>query len=192
MPSIVVAGFAGYHADMNSFKDTGSTCLAQMAWLVLAVLVLGGATVCTAQSDSSASERTAGQDEEQNEYLASRGFYQRQASGHGWFLTRSDPEMKRSRTLSDVLRTVPGVNATAIIGTSPVTSARDGGACPIAVFVDGSYTTIRNVDELSLDDIEALEVYRGPSEVPLAYTAPTYEGTCGALLIWSRMEISDD
>lgn len=177
---------------MKRFKDTESAFPARAAWLVLAVLMLGSATVCTAQSDASASERAAERNEEHNAYLASRGFYQRQAGGHGWFLTRSDPEMKRSRTLSDVLRTVPGVNATAIIGTSPVTSGRDGRACPIAVFVDGSYTTIRNVDELSLDDIEALEVYRGPSEVPLAYTAPMYERTCGALLVWSRMELTDD
>lgn len=197
MPSIVTGSDPRYHTNMERF---GTTYLAfpevsRHAWwsaALLGMLVLGSASICTAQSDAQAEERAADRAEERSEYLASRGFYRRQAAGHGWFLTRSDPEVERSRTLSDVLRTVPGVNILGGPGAARATSNRRVGACPLAVFVDGLYTTIRNVDELTLEDIEALEVYRGPSEVPLAYTAPTYEGTCGALLVWSRMEVSDD
>ena len=165
--------------------------------MLLGAIGLGSVPLCAAQAPADGAqppddERPRERVEERNEYLASRGFYRRQAAGHGWFLTRSDPEVKRSRTVSDVLRTVPGVNARGTTGRVLVASHRQPGACPLAVFVDGLYTTIRNVDELTLEDIAGLEVYRGPSEVPLAYTAPSYDRTCGALLVWSRMQLSDD
>jgi hypothetical protein len=187
---------------MQRFIDT---CLAFLATpqralltlMLLGAIGLGSVPLCAAQAPADGAqppddERPRERVEERNEYLASRGFYRRQAAGHGWFLTRSDPEVKRSRTVSDVLRTVPGVNARGTTGRVLVASHRQPGACPLAVFVDGLYTTIRNVDELTLEDIAGLEVYRGPSEVPLAYTAPSYDRTCGALLVWSRMQLSDD
>jgi outer membrane receptor for ferrienterochelin and colicin len=167
---------------------------ARKAWWtagVLAAMVVGSASVCVAQPEDGA-QRTEERTEEHDELLASRGFYRRQAAGQGWFLTRSDPEVARSRTLSDVLRTVPGLKTLGEAGAAQSVSARQPGRCPMAVYVDGAYTTIRNVDELTLDHIQALEVYRGPSEVPLAYTAPTYEGTCGALLVWSRIDLDEE
>lgn len=159
---------------------------------MLGVLMLASVTVCAAQPHTGDDERRAAPDEDRSEYLERRGFYRRRAAGHGWFLTRSDSEVLHSRRLSDVLRTVPGVNTMDQVGGARVSSNRRSGACPMAVFVDGTYTSIRNVDELALDDIEGLEVYRGPAEVPLAYTAPTYEGTCGAILVWSRMELREE
>lgn len=72
-----------------------------------------------------------------------------------------------------------------------MTTNRASGFCSMAVFVDGMYTTIRNVDELSLDDVEALEVYRGASEIPIEYHAPTYARTCGALFVQSRIALND-
>lgn len=184
----------GYHVYMERFMVSAIASLGvpRRVWgalLMLGVIGWGGVSLCAAQprEDEQPSEHA----EERNEYLASRGFYRRQAAGQGWFLTRSDPEVRRGRTVSDVLRTVPGVNTRGTVGRVLAASHRQPGACPFAVFVDGLYTTIRNVDELTLEDIAGLEVYRGPSEVPLAYTAPSYDRTCGALLVWSRMDLEE-
>jgi hypothetical protein len=99
--------------------------------------------------------------------------------------------MARSRRLSDVLRIVAGVNVIEQGAGALVVSGRSPGRCPLAVFADGAYTTIRNVDELSLEDLAAVEVYRGPTEVPAGFHTPMYDRTCGALLVWSRIEVGD-
>ena len=96
--------------------------------------------------------------------------------------------MARSFKVSDVLRVAPGVRVIEEGAGALVVSSRTPGRCPLAVFVDGTYTTIRNVDvELSLEDIAAVEVYRGPTDIPAGYHAPGYDRTCGALLVWTRM-----
>jgi hypothetical protein len=164
---------------------TGTTAL------VIAVL-LGSLTGCATQPRLQEEPLPAEQAEEHNEYLASRGFYQRRAASGGWFLDRPSPEFRHSRTLSSLLKTVPGLNASNRVGGAVFSSNRQQRSCHLAVYVDGTYTSVRNVDELTLDDIEALEVYRGPSEVPLTYRPPPHEPTCGAVLVWSRMQLGDD
>lgn len=124
------------------------------------------------------------------ERLERSGFFRRRARGEGWFLTRYDPLFQRRR-LSDVLRGAPGVNVDEGGGGARVSNARSGRTCPYAVFVDGTYTSIRNIDELTAEDVDAIEVYRGPAEVPLAYRAPSYDRTCGALLVWTRIEVDE-
>lgn len=156
---------------------------------VLAMLLLGGsATSSLAQPAPHDSARAAGA-EAQDEWLARRGFYQRRARGMGWFMTHGEPAFAHRHRLSDLLGAAPGVNVVARGDGAWLLSNRNGRACPLAVFVDGSYTTIRNVDELVLKDIAAVEVYRGPAEVPIAFHAPTYDRTCGALIVWSRFEL---
>ena len=99
--------------------------------------------------------------------------------------------MGQNRSLSQMLRIVPGIDVGGVEGYASITSSRRAGACPMAVYVDGAYTTVRNVDELVLEDVEAVEVYRGPSEVPLQFSPPAYDRTCGALLVWSRISLDD-
>ncbi|MEP0547894.1 MAG: TonB-dependent receptor plug domain-containing protein [Rhodothermales bacterium] len=157
--------------------------------LIFAVLLaLGSVPECRAQSAPTAADSIAAQRAE-DEHLARRGFYRRRATGVGWFATRSDPVMARSLRLSDVLRIVPGINVIEQGAGALVVSGRSPGHCPLAVFVDGTYTTIRNVDELSVEDTAAVEVYRGPTDIPAGFHAPGYDRTCGALLVWSRMQV---
>ena len=99
--------------------------------------------------------------------------------------------MERSFKPSDVLRVAPGVRVIEEGVGALLVNSRSVGRCPLAVFVDGTYTTIRNVDELTLEDLAALEVYRGPTEIPAGFHAPMYDRTCGALLVWSRIEVDD-
>lgn len=161
------------------------------ATLLVAVL-LGTLSGCTVQPRLQEKAASTEQAKEHNEYLASRGFYQRRAASGGWFLDRPSPEFRYSRTLSNLLRTVPGLNASDQVGGAVLSSSRQQRSCHLAFYVDGTYTSVRNVDELALSDVEALEVYRGPSEVPLAYHPPPYEPTCGAVLVWSRMQLDTD
>lgn len=162
------------------------------AGLVVAVIIaLGSAPESRAQSvpaTPTAADSIAAQQAE-DDHLARRGFYRRRSAGVGWFATHDEPMMARSLRLSDVLRIVPGINVIEQGAGALVVSARSPGRCPLAVFVDGTYTTIRNVDELSVEDTAALEVYRGPADVPAGFHAPVYDRTCGALLVWSRMDV---
>ncbi len=165
---------------------------ARFAWLLVGALALGGTPACSTQSPPASTDAEADAEppgEVKSELLERRGFYQRRETGNGRFLTRT--EMARSRLLSDALREVPGIDVISGAGGALVVSGRSTGRCPLAVFVDGSYTTIRNVDELTLEGIEAVEVYRGPAEIPAGFNAPVYDRTCGALLVWSRIEVGD-
>ena len=152
----------------------------------LAVFFVIGAPVSYAQTGTAGADAP---EQSEDPHLARRGFYQRRAAGKGWFITHTDPAMARSRRVSDVLRLAPGVNVIERGSGVLAVSGRSAGQCPLAIFADGAYTTIRNVDELSLGDLAALEVYRGPAEVPAGFHAPMYDRTCGALLVWSRVEV---
>lgn len=154
----------------------------------LAVFFVFSAPVSHAQTDTAGADAS---EQSEDPHLTRRGFYRRRAAGVGWFITHADPAMARSRRLSDVLRLAPGVDVIERGGGVLVASGRSAGQCPLAVFADGAYTTIRNVDELTLEDLAALEVYRGPAEVPAGFHAPMYDRTCGALLVWSRIEVDD-
>ena len=123
-----------------------------------------------------------------HEQLERRGFFRRRATGTGWYTTYAEPVFAYRHRLSEMLRAAPGVNVVQRGGGAHVFTNRDARGCPLAVFVDGAYTTIRNVDELDLEAVAAVEVYRSTSEVPIAFHAPTYDRTCGALLVWSRLE----
>lgn len=171
-------------------SDRSPRTATRRLWLLVGVLLLAGAPAALAQP--APDDSTDAAQESEDDLLARRGFYQRRARGAGWFMTRADPEMARSRTLSDALRTVPGIDVIERGGGALVVSSRSAGRCPLAVYADGLYTTIRNVNELNLADLAAVEVYRGPAEVPAGFHAPMYDRTCGALLVWSRIDLDDE
>jgi hypothetical protein len=64
-------------------------------------------------------------------------------------------------------------------------------ACYLTIYVDGlrlwtwGQPEIPDLDHLlNVIDIEGIEIYRGPSETPIAYQ--TTGSACGALLLWTR------
>ena len=75
--------------------------------------------------------------------------------------------------------------------TSLVSSRRRG--CAMAIFVDGTEAAYlaHTIDALPFDDIAAVEIYRGPAEVPIEYTQTRSNETCGAVLVWTRMHVSN-
>lgn len=120
--------------------------------------------------------------------LLARGFYDRQRSGQGTFLTRQEIQQQNPRYMSDVLRRTSGiVVGGSTFGSRPSAYIRGGaGRCPIQYFVDGTLTSNFNIDEVQPGDVEGLEIYRGAATIPPAYNKGT--ATCGVILIWTRID----
>jgi hypothetical protein len=135
-------------------------------------------------------------------------FYRRRARGRGRFYTREEIEDSGRSKLTDLLRQVPGARVRTYPGnlvevafarcSGPVRLARSGSLTAAATGTTGAQTpwvglyvdgvridtaSVRQVlGEFYLGDIEALEVYRGVSELP-----PEAVGdACAAIFIWTR------
>lgn len=111
------------------------------------------------------------------------GFHDRRRAGLGTYITREDIEARNPLYVSDLLRATPGVRVV------PLASRGGGdvrlrGGCRPDVFVDGVLTAggLAIDDFLGVEDVEAIEVYRGP-ETPAQFKA----GSCGAVVVWTRV-----
>lgn len=125
--------------------------------------------------------------------LRRRGFFERRGARTGVFVTRQELDSRGANQFADVFRGMPGVRVQNTgFGTSLVSSRRRG--CLMAMYVDGTEMTYlsRNIDIFPFDSIAAVEVYRGPAEVPLEYTQTKTQETCGAVLVWTRIVASND
>ena len=123
--------------------------------------------------------------------LRRRGFFERRDQRTGVFLTRQQLDQRGASQFADVFRSVPGVRVQSQAGVTSLVSSRRRG-CLMAIYIDGTEATYlsRNVNALPYDDIAAVEVYRGPAEVPIEYTQTKSQETCGAVLVWTRIVAS--
>lgn len=116
------------------------------------------------------------------------GFYHRKGSGQGYFITREDIEKRNPRVLSDMLRSVPGLRIVCDGGHCRVSSftetRRIMGSCPIQYFLDG-LPFLGDVDELTPDQVEGIEIYRGSASIPPEFNTGT--AMCGVIALWSRV-----
>lgn len=127
-----------------------------------------------------------------NRDLERSGFYDRKRGGIGRFVTRAELDegrFSRESRLVDVLKLVPGVVFTLdhfgdsqVFLRAPASSMAEG-RCPAQVFVDG-LSMGDMLPQLGRHDVEALEVYVGPSQVPAQYSR--LGAMCGAVLVWTR------
>ncbi len=115
----------------------------------------------------------------------------RYGSNGGHFITREDIERRNPRTLSDIVRTIAGVELVpGGPGTEPkVRMARANAVvdCPIQYWVDGIRATNLELDDISPGDVEALEIYTGPSTLPPEYNGRWTNAACGTIVIWTRV-----
>jgi hypothetical protein len=127
----------------------------------------------------SSSRRTAGR---------LSGFYDRaQRRGFGTFITREQIDQRRPFFVSDLLRTIPGLQV--------VPSARGFGndvrtieGCRPAVFLDGSHFPLmgESIDDIVTPEaLEGVEVYTHAAEVPAQFQVPG-GNTCGAIVLWTK------
>ncbi len=114
------------------------------------------------------------------------GFYQRQQRHIGTYITRSQIEARPPMRTSDLLRAIAGVRlAEGRMGAL----ALGRGNCPFRYILDGTRIGPGfSIDDVPFQTIEGLEVYLGPSQVPVEFNSFGSEenGTCGAILIWTR------
>jgi len=140
-------------------------------------------------------------------HLERVGYFERRGTGQGVFLDGPELEERRQRVrdFADVLRAIPGVSQVALGGGSSLNTRafRLRGMDSMArscrmplVYLDGMLVAANDpgaswdalVRELNSvvypEHLLAIEVYRGPSEVPTAYAGA--ESGCGVILIWTR------
>ena len=123
---------------------------------------------------------------------ALRMFYRhKEAEGGGTFITRADIEKQHAQTLSDVMRTVPGLVLTPgrVMGQDAVRTARSsmGRDCPVVFWLDGARAPWLNIDDIPPMDVEAIEVYRGAATLPPEYNDNKATPACGPIAIWTRV-----
>lgn len=118
-----------------------------------------------------------------------REFQMRKKTGFGYYFTPEEIEQLNPELPSDLLRRVPGVTVGAQhLGQSEIRMTRGnlGGGleCPPLLYVDGTHHPGLRFDDLTTEDILALEIYRGASETPPRFKRRS--SYCGVLVVWTR------
>lgn len=111
-------------------------------------------------------------------------FERRTKTGRGQYVTRKQIEERQYNTLQDVMRQLRGVHVDCGGGAGCfITMARAPMGCSPDYIIDervdnafGALTPIR--------DIEAIEVYTGPADVPGEFAGAN--AGCGLVVIWTR------
>jgi hypothetical protein len=115
-------------------------------------------------------------------------FDRRKSGARGTFITRAQMDKMDARSGADVLRTVPGVRVEAGRGGmgNRVIMNRGSGVrqCVPTTYVHGMQYS-GTIDDFAADEIEALEVYVGISEIPPELDK-IGKGICGVIVIWTR------
>lgn len=131
------------------------------------------------------------------------GFQSRRALGTGLQYDRARLEKANVTTLGEFLQGVPGLSVLNPSSTSSMQMTRGAGAglisagggpaaCHVGWFVDGHRMDIDGridpatdaLGSMQLETIEAVEIFRGVSELPPEFSAPDIR--CGAVVIWMR------
>lgn len=115
-------------------------------------------------------------------------FYERREIGLGWFIGPGDIERRQPQRPSDLLRTVPGVEVTPVrFDKSRIRFRRSvaNRMCEPSLFVDGVHTRAMDLDDIDRSDLLALELYRGPAELPGEFSRAASD--CGAIVAWTRV-----
>jgi carboxypeptidase family protein/TonB-dependent receptor-like protein len=118
-------------------------------------------------------------------------FYFRRAQGvAGAFFARDDFRDQRASTPSDLLRSTPGVRLVRVpTGKGvrfPNTTGMRRGDCQPVVWLDGQAAPGMELDDVPLNDIEGIELYRGTSTTPGQFWRAG-ASQCGAIVVWTRV-----
>ena len=120
-------------------------------------------------------------------------FEERRLKGLGKFVDWTVLRNAGHRKLSDVLREVQGlrIKNDPRTGIWYIAGARDD--CPMQIYLNGIMIwkpglgqPPMSADSWNTTDLDAIEVYRGPSETPGMYEGSG--GKCGTVLLWTRRQ----
>lgn len=110
-------------------------------------------------------------------------FYKRKQTSPGHFITREEIAKHPGARPTDVLRQVPGLDiGPSRYGNASVTMGRRDDCIPL-YFVDGARAPGFNINNLQMNDIAGIEVYRGHAEIPLQFSV---RARCGVIVLWTR------
>jgi hypothetical protein len=116
-------------------------------------------------------------------------FDRRRSNGaRGTFITRAEIVKRGARTGVDVIRMVPGVRVSpsrnGMTNTVSMTRGSGGRPCFPTMFVHNMPYS-GTMDDFIAEDIEAVEVYVGISEIPPELDK-NGRGICAAIVVWTR------
>lgn len=113
-------------------------------------------------------------------------FRRRKAMGNGYFIGPEEIEKRDPENPSDLLRRVPGIDVEPYQsgGNTDIRVVRAALNCRPTFFLNGSLWPRHHIDELSREQILALEIYRGAAEMPPQFMQG--RSRCGAIVIWTR------
>ncbi|HEY5060036.1 MAG TPA: carboxypeptidase regulatory-like domain-containing protein [Gemmatimonadaceae bacterium] len=115
-------------------------------------------------------------------------FERRRSTARGTFITRADIVRRGARTGTDIVRSVAGIRLVPLRGGAgnQVVMTRGAGArqCLPTMFVHNMPYS-GTLDDFIAEDVEAVEVYVGVSEIP-AELDKNGKGICGAIVVWTR------
>jgi hypothetical protein len=112
-----------------------------------------------------------------------RDFERRKATGRGHYLTRAQIEQKGASRLADALRDLRGVTLDCYGTSCQVRMVRAPTRCLPLYIVDEREDNMFG-PTIAIRDIEAVEVYTGPSDVPGEFAGT--DAGCGVIVIWTR------
>lgn len=119
--------------------------------------------------------------------LEIKGFYERrrwgEAVGNGIFIDREELRRRMPARLSSLIEALPGTDVRCRSGYCRVRFRRAPAYCESAeILLDGM--TFRNIDQILIDEIGAIEVYRSVSELPADFGGSNAQ--CGVIAVWTR------
>jgi hypothetical protein len=117
------------------------------------------------------------------------GLVRRMSLGIGKFITRDVLERHPRSRITDLLRATPGISVFVDRDRS-YTLEVQGRACAPDVFIDGVYyiDSDNSLDIPSAADLEAIEIYKGVSEIPAVYLRPSPQRPpCAVIAAWTRV-----
>ncbi|MDT0632834.1 TonB-dependent receptor plug domain-containing protein [Rubrivirga sp. S365] len=122
--------------------------------------------------------------------LRRRGFFDRRELRSGKFITRNELDARGATQFIDVFSGVSGVRIAQRGGATVLVSDRRRD-CPMAVFIDGVEAAFlsEQIDNVPFDPIAAVEIYRGPADMPQQYAYTKQNRTCGAVLVWTQIDV---
>jgi len=120
-------------------------------------------------------------------FLLSNGFYTRSVSAVGTFFTPDQLQLMKPDRPTDLLRQIPGVQLTPDPNNPSHHSIRFSrvgfaGYCRPKIVVDNVTMVGFDIDDLEMEDVAAVEIYKTALETPMQYSG--LNAACGTILIW--------
>jgi len=117
------------------------------------------------------------------------GFENRRRSRQGVFVTPEEVDKKRefASKSADLLRGLPGLSVgQSQVGHTSIRVPRGQRWCTPFIWVNHQPMPNLHIDDLSPEDVLAMEIYRSGSETPPQFVYRGFSGQCATIVVWTR------